>query len=461
MCSDKCFLTFPLIVVQKQCILEVILPSTSFLLKPTRSMTRRRAGRKHKNKGSHHPSQGDEGDAPTTAEPKSPDRGSDTDTKEEPGDAERSAGRKHHRVGDNTLARSSSGRAMLPAPIMHGSSHQVPTQQQPVLSHPFYWYGQQHSPHPYQHPYPHHFLHHHHHHFPMPGPNPQDWLASLPPVPSVASPSVTHHTTSRGSGTGSDHTASEPNAEGNMPPPYAPHALASGTALQKGSKADGRSPTSATAPPTIKGTEFDTNPEALGLYTNQTINSAGPRIVAVVPKPGVRLYRIQYDDAIPARLHAGKIRSRPPDFKLGGICGEVSEAAIANLIFLITGLRVAAVDKFRSSQSLCTVWLDSVTPPNSGESTPAASEARQVAVAGVAGKTTVADAFRIVHSKLHDKLWFGPLQHDPPAAWLVKDVEAYDFLKSYLSSLRSLGPSAAMFPRHTVQVERWQDKESS
>ena len=176
--------------------------------------------------------------------------------------------------------------------------------------------------------------------------------------------------------------------------------------------------------PHLNGTVFSSTPSLLGHTYTSSDGTTMPHVDTLVPHSNshLRLHRIYYDYTVPAGLMSGKLRDRPPNLKLGGICGDVTEAVIANLIFFLSGVRVACIDMFKPQQGRCAIWLQSP------------------------------DEFALLFGAMDHKVWMAPVNSN--AAIFVTDPDSYAYLVQFLESLRN-GISFTRFPRHTVTVEEW------
>ena len=175
----------------------------------------------------------------------------------------------------------------------------------------------------------------------------------------------------------------------------------------------------------LSGIVFPCVPSTLGHAYTSDSGLPMPATDTVVPydHPKLRLHRIYYDYTVPAGLICGKLRDRPPNLKLGGICGDVTEAVIANLIFFLSGVRVACIDMFKPQQGRCAIWLQSP------------------------------DEFALLFGAMDHKVWMAPVNSN--AAIFVTDPDSYAYLLQFLESLRGGAPCNVRFPRHCVLVEPW------
>ena len=142
----------------------------------------------------------------------------------------------------------------------------------------------------------------------------------------------------------------------------------------------------------------------------------------------ITLHRFHYDKQQPpyGAVLAGKIRSRPPDLKLGGICGEAPVNVIANMVSFLAGVRVVAVDMFLPHLGRCAMWLE-----------PSTTEAKER-----------------VKLLLHSRVWMGPLEEE--IGYFAQSDEEELFLTSYLDRLKESALNrAARFPRHLMTVGDW------
>lgn len=146
-------------------------------------------------------------------------------------------------------------------------------------------------------------------------------------------------------------------------------------------------------------------------------------VIVPVSHPHVRLHRVFYDAERRFAFTAGKIRSRPPDLKLGGICGDVNENIIANLIRFLANVNVAAIDLFKPRLGRCAVWVD---------------DPRDV---------------QLVQMALHHKVWMSPVRHR--VSIVVREPDSFAYLIAFLQELRQSCPAYLHFPRHTITVEPW------
>ena len=77
--------------------------------------------------------------------------------------------------------------------------------------------------------------------------------------------------------------------------------------------------------------------------------------------PTVRLYLYFYNCNVcvaNSGVHTGKLTSRGPDLKLGGVCGDVPSAQVAHIVSTISKLPIAAIDVFRNNYGRCNLWLE-------------------------------------------------------------------------------------------------------
>ena len=143
--------------------------------------------------------------------------------------------------------------------------------------------------------------------------------------------------------------------------------------------------------------------------------------------PHVQLHLVYYMCPQSSHLHAdtieGKLPSRSPDLKLGGICGDVSAWSIAHIIHVITQVKVIAIDMFNRSYGRCNLWL----------------EDPEVAPALI--------------QRIDRRMWMAPLSHG--YAVVCTDDPSREFLFAYLENLRKNGPRKVFFPRHLVTADRW------
>ncbi len=151
-------------------------------------------------------------------------------------------------------------------------------------------------------------------------------------------------------------------------------------------------------------------------------------MVVVVPAEGVQhsLRRVFYQYESPAWLefvHCGGPHLEQPHVKLGGICGDMSAAVIANLICALSGVRVRGVEMFSRSLGRCCLWLHD--PSTEGP--------------------------RII-AAMHELLWMSDAADG--FAIVVQWGASRNFLEGTLEALRARG-GPARFPRHLLTAEEW------
>jgi hypothetical protein len=151
-----------------------------------------------------------------------------------------------------------------------------------------------------------------------------------------------------------------------------------------------------------------------------------PHYVVSVPSthPNVKLALVYYKcfKCVPA-VFPGRLTSRPPDLKLGGICGDVPALCIAHLIKIVTNVDVVAVDMFGHTVGRCNLWVKDQT-----------------------------DA-KILLKLLDKSIWMSPIPYG--YAVVAPNEQAKEYLLWYLEGLRNHGPRSARFPRHLTTCERW------
>lgn len=125
----------------------------------------------------------------------------------------------------------------------------------------------------------------------------------------------------------------------------------------------------------------------------------------------------------PITCQLAKLNDRPPDLKLGGICGDINPACIAHLVETLSGIKLIALDVFGHNFGRCNLWL---RDPQ--------------------------DAPRMM-AALDRRVWMSPVPHG--YAVVVDDDESREYLLWYLEGLREHGPRRVRFPRHLMTCERW------
>lgn len=110
--------------------------------------------------------------------------------------------------------------------------------------------------------------------------------------------------------------------------------------------------------------------------------------------------------------------------KLGGVCTDVDEPAIANLIFYLTGIAAAGVAMFTKNKGLCSVWLHCPT-----------------------------DAI-LIRSAVHHRVWMGPVSDGEGFALVTEEQSSPFVLENCLASIKRKG---LKFPCHLVTVEPWEE----
>lgn len=125
----------------------------------------------------------------------------------------------------------------------------------------------------------------------------------------------------------------------------------------------------------------------------------------------------------PITCQLSKIQERPPDLKLGGICGDINPACIAHLVETLSGIKLDALDVFGHNFGRCNLWLH-----NS------------------------ADAPKMM-AALDRRVWMSPVPHG--YAVVVDDEDSREYLLWYLEGLREHGPKRVRFPRHLMTCEKW------
>ena len=140
------------------------------------------------------------------------------------------------------------------------------------------------------------------------------------------------------------------------------------------------------------------------------------------PRARLGLYAYQCL-ACPIRCQLSKINDRPPDLKLGGICGDINPACIAHLVVVLSGVQLDALDVFGHNFGRCNLWLHDP-----------------------------ADAPRMM-AALDRRVWMSPVPHG--YAVVVDDEDSREYLLWYLEGLREHGPRRVRFPRHLMTCEKW------
>ncbi len=173
--------------------------------------------------------------------------------------------------------------------------------------------------------------------------------------------------------------------------------------------------------------------------------------VAAAADPSVALWRVVYEtnvvaviDALQAPAQAAAVASaltRPPDLRLGGVCGDLPAVAIAIIVAALTGIVPARVRMLGGGAGVCAVWLVEHAPPPPPPPPPPARHAESATPA------------EVVTAALHDRVWCGPNY-----ALAGRSAGGDAFLRTYLAAVRgAAGPRHAAFPRHLVTVRPWLD----
>ena len=140
--------------------------------------------------------------------------------------------------------------------------------------------------------------------------------------------------------------------------------------------------------------------------------------------PNVKLLLVYYQcfRCVP-NVFPGRLENRPPDLKLGGICGDVPALCIAHLIKIVTNVDLLAIDMFGHTVGRCNLWVKDQN-----------------------------DAKTLL--KMLDKsIWMSPIPYG--YAVVAPDEAAKEYLLWYLEGLRNNGPKSTRFPRHLMTCERW------
>ena len=140
--------------------------------------------------------------------------------------------------------------------------------------------------------------------------------------------------------------------------------------------------------------------------------------------PNVKLLLVYYQcfRCVP-NVFPGRLETRPPDLKLGGICGDVPALCIAHLIKIVTNIDLLAIDMFGHTVGRCNLWVKDQN-----------------------------DA-RTLLKMLDKSIWMSPIPYG--YAVVAPDDAAKEYLLWYLEGLRNHGPKSTRFPRHLMTCERW------
>jgi len=153
----------------------------------------------------------------------------------------------------------------------------------------------------------------------------------------------------------------------------------------------------------------------------------------------VTLFAINYNDTNPPiPILQRKLESRDADIKLGGINADTPPLVLANLFSLVTGIRVSAIEKFKSSRGRCSLWLD---------------------LGNIVGEQREESISRGLNKFKEWKLWMTPLTHEK--IFLATDAASQQFLDEYLDEISKKIQQKAQFVHfhlHYITAERCSPK---
>lgn len=243
----------------------------------------------------------------------------------------------------------------------------------------------------------------------------------------------------------------------------------------------------------IKGTAVGVNQEQkLSIGMESAVNNM-PLVDQIIPDVAddgdkLALWRVFYhtDTESFGMFARNKIRDRPADLKLGGVCGDMPAQCIANLImFLCPDVRVDAVEMFGPMQGRAIVWVSdrpellrshidySSNDKNNNENENDAESNLAPRLPEFPfwqppsylnpnpssyvkpryNDRPVSTAAQRVIDKLHHRIWMAPLFAN--FAIYIDSPNARSYMKEFMLRLRAEAPVYVRFPRHLMTVEQW------